>query len=105
PERDHGAWGLRELAMREHPHRTREVALEALPGPAGRELLHALVGPTTLPPEMEPTILEPAEGDPFFLEEIVRSLVDVGSLRPAAAGWRFDHAVEVQVPPTVEKLI
>jgi ABC-type oligopeptide transport system substrate-binding subunit/class 3 adenylate cyclase len=105
PERDHPSWRVKEGAARELPHRTRELALEALSGDAGRELLDALVGEGTLPPEMERRILEPAEGNPFFLEEIVRSLVDAGALVPEGEGWRFDHAVEVEVPPTVEKVI
>ena len=105
PERDHAAWRLREQAMRELPHRTREVALEALPGEAGRELLHALVGADTLPAAMERRILDPADGNPFFLEEIVRSLADAGSLRRDGQDWRFDHEVAVEVPPTVEKVI
>jgi ABC-type transport system substrate-binding protein/class 3 adenylate cyclase len=105
PERDHPSWRVKEGAARELPHRTRELALEALSGDAGRELLLALVGEGTLPPEMERRILEPAEGNPFFLEELVRSLVDGGALVPEGDGWRFDHAVEVEVPPTVEKVI
>ena len=42
---------------------------------------------------------------PFFLEELVRSLVDVGALARAGDGWRFDHDVDVEIPPTVEKVI
>ncbi len=98
PERDHPSWRVKEDAARELPHRTREIALDALSGDAGRELLHALIGQATLPAEMERRILEPAEGNPFFLEEIVRSLADVGALERVAGSWRFDHAVEVEVP-------
>ncbi len=105
PERDHPSWRVKEDAARELPHRTREIALDALSGDAGRELLHALIGQATLPAEMERRILEPAEGNPFFLEEIVRSLADVGALERVGGSWRFDHAVEVEVPPTVEKVI
>ena len=54
---------------------------------------------------MEERILEPAEGNPFFLEELVRSLVDAGALRRDGDGWRFDHAIEVEIPPTVEKVV
>ena len=35
----------------------------------------------------------------------MRSLVDSGALVREGEGWRFDHAVEVEVPPTVEKVI
>ncbi|HYA09496.1 MAG TPA: AAA family ATPase, partial [Gaiellaceae bacterium] len=104
PERDHAAWGLREHASREFPHLLREIDLGPL-GDADGELLAALVAPATLPAELERRVLEAAEGNPFFLEELVRSLADVGALVRVDDGWRFDHAVEVEVPPTVEKAI
>jgi ABC-type oligopeptide transport system substrate-binding subunit len=105
PERDHPSWRVKETAARELPHRTKEIQLEALSGDAGRELLHALVGAGTLREEMERRIIEPAEGNPFFLEELVRSLVDAGALVHGGDGWRFVHEVEVEIPPTVEKVI
>jgi ABC-type oligopeptide transport system substrate-binding subunit len=105
PERDHPSWSVKEAAARELPHRTREIGLEALSGDAGRELLHALVGAGTLPADVEERILEHADGNPFFLEEFVRSLADAGALVHEDEGWRFDHAVDVEVPPTVEKVI
>jgi ABC-type oligopeptide transport system substrate-binding subunit/class 3 adenylate cyclase len=104
PERDHAAWALREHASREFPHLLREIDLGPL-GDADGELLAALVAPATLPAELERRVLEAADGNPFFLEELVRSLADVGALVRTDDGWRFDHAVEVEVPPTVEKAI
>ncbi|MBA3737225.1 MAG: AAA family ATPase, partial [Actinobacteria bacterium] len=104
-ERDHPAWRLKENAARELPHRTTEVALEALSGDAGLDLLRSLVGSGTLPEDMERRILEHAEGNPFFLEELVRSLADAGSLEREGDTWRFDHEAEVEIPPTVEKVI
>jgi ABC-type transport system substrate-binding protein/class 3 adenylate cyclase len=104
PERDHPAWALREHAGREFPHLLREIDLGPL-GDADGELLAALVAPATLPAELERRVLEAADGNPFFLEELVRSLADVGALVRDDDGWRFDHAVEVEVPPTVEKAI
>ncbi len=104
PERDHPAWALREHAGREFPHLLREIDLGPL-GDSDGELLVALVAPATLPAELERRVLEAADGNPFFLEELVRSLADVGALVRTDEGWRFDHAVEVEVPPTVEKAI
>ncbi|MGZ5352151.1 MAG: ABC transporter substrate-binding protein [Actinomycetota bacterium] len=105
PERDHPSWAVKETAARELPHRTSEIALEALTGGFGRALLGALVGEGTLPAAIERRILGHADGNPFFLEEFVRSLADAGAVVRAGEGWRFDHAVEVEVPPTVEKVI
>jgi len=105
PERDHPSWSVREQAMRRYPHRSEEIALESLPGDAERELLHALVGAETLPHELEDRLLADAEGNPFYLEELIGSLVDAGALVRESEGYRFDHEVPVDVPPTVEKVI
>ena len=104
PERDHPAWGLRELAAREFPHLLREIDLAPL-GDADGELLAALVGAGTLPAELERRVLHAAEGNPFFLEELVRSLIDAGALMRTADEWQFAHDVDVEVPQTVEKVI
>ena len=104
-EPDHPSWALRERAEREYPHLTLELALQPLSGDAQGELLASLVGPGTLPPELEWRLLDQAEGNPFYLEELIRSLVDSGALVRDDGGWRFDHDVAVSVPPTVEKVI
>ena len=87
------------------PHRTLQLGLEALSGDAGRELLGSLVGDETIPEDLARRILEPAEGNPLFLEELVRSMIDAGALLHDERGWRVDPLIEVVVPPTVEKLI
>ncbi len=104
PELDHPSWSLREHARREFPHLVREIDLGPL-GDSDGELLAALVAPAALPADLERRVLEAADGNPFFLEELVRSLADVGALLRSDEGWRFDHEVEVEVPPTVEKVI
>ena len=59
----------------------------------------------TLPEAVERRLLTHAEGNPFYLEELVRSLVETGALVRDGDGWRFDHEVEVEVPDTIEKVI
>lgn len=104
-ERDHPSWSLRELGAREFPHVTRDLSLEPLSGDNERELLHGLVDDGTLPRALEDELLAHAEGNPFYLEELVRSLVDSGALVREKGGWRHDHDVLVEIPPTVEKVI
>ncbi len=105
PERDHGSWTLKEGAARRLPHRTSELALQALGGSTDRELLRALVGGDTLPDALEARVLAHADGNPFYLEELIGSLVDAGALVRETDGWRFDHEVAIDVPETVEKVI
>jgi predicted ATPase len=104
-ERDHPSWGVRERAAREVPHLSRELDLAPLTGSAERDLLEAIVGADTLPPEVQAQLLETAEGNPFYLEELVRSLIDLGALARDDGRWRFDHAVPIDVPPTVERVV
>jgi ABC-type oligopeptide transport system substrate-binding subunit/class 3 adenylate cyclase len=104
-EHDRPAWALRELAVREYPHLVRDVQLEPLGGRSDRALLEALVGRAVLPPNLEQRVLEEAEGNPFYLEELVRSLADSGALVREGEGWRFDHEIPVEVPESVEKVI
>src|SRR5438477_4005146 len=70
PERDHGSWALREHAGREFPHLLREIDLGPL-GDADGELLAALIAPARLPADLEKRVLGAADGNPFFLEEVV----------------------------------
>src|SRR5712692_7210619 len=105
PERDHASWSLKEVAARQFPHRTRELALEALAEEADRELLGALVGAGTLPTDLEDRVLAHAEGNPFYLEELIGSLMDAGALTREKDGWRFVHEIEIDIPETVEKVI
>ncbi len=104
-ERDHASWRVKETAAREFPHRTREIALEAFGGEVDRELLSSLIGPGTLPPALETQVLAAAEGNPFYLEELVRTMADSGALMRQKSGWRFDHEVPLEIPGSVEKVI
>jgi DNA-binding SARP family transcriptional activator len=105
PEGDHASWRLSEFARRELAYRTSELPLDALSRPEDAEMLATLIGADTLPPNLARQVLEAAEGNPFFLEELVRSLVDSGALVHHSGGWRFEGTGSVQVPETVEKVI
>lgn len=56
------------------------VALDPLPREAARGMLIQLVGDGVLTPELERAVLDRAAGNPFYLEELVRSLLDAGTL-------------------------
>jgi predicted ATPase len=105
PERGHPSSALAEQAMRRGGDWLTAIELTALARDADRSLLAALVGGAVLPADFERQVLERAEGNPLYLEELVRSLVDAGALVPEDGGWRFEREVAVEVPETVEKLI
>lgn len=98
-ERDHGSWTLRETAAREYPHIYREVNLKPLAAEDQDALLVALVGDTDLPTPAREALLRYAEGNPFFVEQLVRSLHESQALGHAP------EATMLEIPSTIEELI
>ena len=74
--------------------------LESLPREHAAELLDALVGDRSIHPALRESILERAGGNPFFIEELVRLLIDKGGLPTAGA---LDAANAV--PGTVQAVV
>jgi class 3 adenylate cyclase/predicted ATPase len=105
PERDHAAWQIKEVATRELPHRTLEISLGGLADAADRLLVEELVGAGTLPADLEQRLLDRGEGNPFYIEELVRSMIDAGALVRDAAGLRFVPDVPVELSESVEKVV
>ena len=54
---------------------------------ASSELMLDDLIPTTLPPRLRDVIVERAEGNPFFVEELLATLIDRGVLRRENGGW------------------
>jgi class 3 adenylate cyclase/tetratricopeptide (TPR) repeat protein len=81
---------------------TRETLwLEALSISDAERMLDELV-PTELPDSLRHVVLGRAEGNPFFVEELVRTLIDLGVLERRNGGWTA-HALddELVIPDTV----
>ena len=84
----------------------RVVALEPLAVDDSRRLIEALLKDADLGDELAARILEAAEGNPLFVEEMLRMLVDEGHLQPENGRWRLTGPVSsVTVPPTIEALL
>ena len=79
-DRDHGSWRLGERARQRYPHRYREIELRPLPDDASRALA-ANAAEAELPESVAELLAVRAGGNPFFLEEALRDLVERGALR------------------------
>ncbi len=64
------------------------IALRPLNEKHSRELLEHLLRVAELPSEVRDEILSRAEGNPLFLEEILRRLIDEGALVRVDGAWR-----------------
>src|SRR5215212_10008290 len=68
-------------------------------------LLRALIGADVLPVDLCELLLRRAEGNPLFLGELVRSLLDAGVVRREGDRTSFDQSIIIAVPHTVERVI
>ena len=104
-ESDRPAWALRERILERHPQRSTELGLSSLDRDAERGLVSDLVGKGTLPEDLESLLLQRAEGNPFYLGELLRSLRDTGAIVKTAGRWTFDRDVPFELPETVERVV
>jgi class 3 adenylate cyclase/tetratricopeptide (TPR) repeat protein len=81
-----------------------QLRLDSLPAQSAQELLAALLGPD---PELAPlTQMLVKRGNPFFLEETVRALVETGMLVGERGAYRLTRPVEtLQIPATVQSIL
>jgi class 3 adenylate cyclase/tetratricopeptide (TPR) repeat protein len=85
-----------------------DLDLKPLSATHSRALFGALVELNDLPEQIIGTILARAEGNPFYIEEFVRMLIEKDVLKPTSGKWRVGSAVEVrtiEVPTTLGGLM
>lgn len=78
PVRQDPGWRFREVASRDFVHRYTTVTLQPLDDDDARTLVANLLEIEDLPQQVRSLILAKAEGNPFFVEEVIRSLLDAG---------------------------
>ena len=102
PESEHGSWRLGELARQRYPHRYREIEVRPLPADSSRVLVsHAAEG--ELPETVAELLAERSGGNPFFLEEAIRDLIERGALERRNGGWQLAVDVdELAIPAAVQ---
>ena len=106
PRQDHRCRHIPALAAEKCPQRYTEIRLRDLTPEESAELVEALLGTRGLPQSLNRAILDRSQGNPFFLEEIVRSLIDTGVLDRARGRWRARTGrVAGGVPENVESVI
>lgn len=100
--------GWRDLTGPQATAHSTAIALTPLSGPDSARLLQNLLGGHVLAPQVREFLLGKAEGSPFYLEEVVRVLHDMGALvqDEATGAWRTTEPVdEIPLPDTLQGVI
>ncbi|HEY6114402.1 MAG TPA: adenylate/guanylate cyclase domain-containing protein [Candidatus Dormibacteraeota bacterium] len=105
-ERTSAGWRLVAAARDVFGDSLTEVRLEPLSMDASRELVSNLLTIESLPAETRDRILARAEGNPFFVEEVIRMLIDSGAIVRESDRWvATDNVAQVEIPETIHGLL
>jgi tetratricopeptide (TPR) repeat protein len=106
PERDTSAWGLNQRIQRDLPACSRQIELSPFSNETTNTLLVNLLGRRDLPKSLYNQIAEKAEGNPFFVEEIIRSLIETGQIVRENGNWRTaGETAKISLPKTLSGVL
>ncbi|HLA97328.1 MAG TPA: adenylate/guanylate cyclase domain-containing protein [Anaerolineales bacterium] len=106
PHRQEPSWGFHQSAERDYPHRYQAVHLDPLDKDQSRQLITSLLHIEDLPESVRQLILDKSEGNPFFVEEVIRSLLDRGLVIRENSHWRAAQEIkDIALPDTLAGVI
>jgi class 3 adenylate cyclase/tetratricopeptide (TPR) repeat protein len=97
-------WPRHEAKTRSRRLFAEKVELSPLAPAHSKDLIDQLLQRLpSVPGGLRELIAERTQGNPFFIEEIVRMLIDRGAIRASAADWQVDadRLLSVAVPPSL----
>ena len=108
PYRNSPAWQLKQTLASRYAERYTEIVLNPLSDEDSDVLVGSLLAIADLPNQLRLLILQKTEGNPFFIEEVVRTLIDSGAVTRDESGlhWRAETKVdEIALPDNVQALL
>jgi tetratricopeptide (TPR) repeat protein len=97
PEYQHG-WGSKTYYT--------QLRLDALPRESATDLLQALLGADATVEPLKPVLIARTGGNPLFLEESVRTLVETGAVTGEGGARRLVRPLDtIDVPATVQAIL
>jgi len=83
-----------------------QIRVDPLTPGGAEELLAALLGRTAELAPLRQLLMDRTAGNPFFLEECVRTLAETGVVEGRPGAYRLVHSLDViKVPPTVQAVL
>lgn len=108
PEKAHGCWQVKEAAAQHDRLFHTDLRLAPLSAGDSQTLIRNLLYTEALPPELRDRILGSAEGNPFYVEEIIRSLMDGGAIAWDSDVGRWEairDVTEIAIPDTLQGVL
>jgi class 3 adenylate cyclase len=108
PDSDAPGWRLVTTARESLGEKLVEYTLNPLNEDDSRQLVSNLLEVEALPENIRTLILQKAEGNPFFVEEVIRMLIDRGAILPReeGRGWVAGKEIaNVEIPDNLQGLL
>jgi len=106
PQKQELSWRFHEAALANYAQRYTAIALEPLNESQSKALVSNLLTIDDLPEKVRNLILLKAEGNPFFVEEVIRSLLDAKLVVREGDHWRATREiVNIALPDTLAGVI
>jgi class 3 adenylate cyclase len=106
PDRDAPGWRLITAAREILGGSLTEITLTALSDAHSRKLVSNLLRIDALPDGLRTRVLEKAEGNPLFVEEVLRMLIDRGVIVRNNGDWVAGEIIdEVDIPDSLQGLL
>ena len=82
------------------------ISLQRLSKDDTREMLSSLIGVSKVPEDFVVLIQNETKGNPFFIEGVVKSLLDEGIIKPEEGAWKTTIEVSrISIPNTIKDII
>ena len=114
PDRGGPAYRLKQVADESYAHRYTEISLPPLTPEESDQLVNSLLAIADLPQSLRDRIQERSAGNPFYVEEVVRTLIEKGAVvaedRPENGAvvrhWRATNdSAEIDIPDNLQGLL
>jgi class 3 adenylate cyclase/tetratricopeptide (TPR) repeat protein len=106
PDHETPAWGFNQRLQRDLPACSRQIELTPFSKETTNAMLVNLLGQRELPKSLYDQIIEKAEGNPFFVEEIIRSLIETEQIVRDDGDWRAAQTLtKISLPKTLSGVL
>jgi tetratricopeptide (TPR) repeat protein len=86
--------------------RHREIRLRELAAPDTQEMLISLLETENPPKNLSEFVREKSEGNPFYLEEMINSLIESDILTQDNGNWKLNRSItEADIPATIQGVL
>ena len=106
PDKSVPSWGVIQRIQEKLEGKFDSISLEPLQAGQTDLMLANLLGIKDLPKDIRDAIVEKAGGNPFFIEEIIRSLIETGQLVRENSHWRaVTTDAKISLPDTLRGVL